>query len=116
MMRDYTEQIAEFWPTIMEAWHAHANRRPVIECDLADKKVYTYDSTEYIDSLSERTRESTRRAFNTTMAEGGIMVFVKDRANHILQSYCFPGVGTAEKRKPNKPSQEIAHPRRGGKR
>ena len=54
-MRDYTEQIREFWPTILRAWEAHAGKRPVIECDLAGKKVRAYASHEYIDSLSERT-------------------------------------------------------------
>ena len=50
-MRDYREQISEFWPTIMQAWEAHADKRPVIECDLANKKVRAYASGEYIDSL-----------------------------------------------------------------
>ena len=115
-MRDYTKKIAQYWPTIMEAWHAHAAKRPMIECDLASKKVYAHDSTQYIDSLSERTRETTRREFALTMADGGIMVFVKDSKNRVLQSYSFPGVATAEEGKPNKASQRIAHPRRVRKR
>jgi hypothetical protein len=103
-MRDYTEQIREFWPTILRAWEAHASKRPVIECDLVSKKVRAYASHEYIDSLSERTRERTRREFARTMAEGGIMVFVLDTKNRVLQSYCFPGVRAAGKSNPNKPS------------
>ena len=62
-MRDYTEQISEFWPTIMRAWGAHADKCPMIECDLANKKVRAYASGEYIDSLSERTSETTHREF-----------------------------------------------------
>ena len=92
-MRDYTEQIREFWPTIMQAWEAHAGKRPVIECDLANKKVRAYASGEYIDSLSERTRETTHREFARTMDEGGIMIFVLNSENHVLQSYCFPVSG-----------------------
>jgi len=116
MMRDYTEQIRQFWPTIMQAWEAHADKRPVIECDLVSKKVRAYASSEYIDSLSERTRETARRDFARTMDEGGIMVFVMDSKNRVLQSYTFPGVKTVAKRKPNKVSQRIAHPRRVRKR
>jgi len=116
MMRDYTGQIAGFWPTIMRAWQAHADKRPMIECDLASKTVRAYASGEYIDSLSERTRETTRREFARTMDEGGIMVFVLDSKNRVLQSYTFPDVGSASKRKPKNVSQRIAQPRRVRKR
>ena len=46
MMRDYSEQIQEFWPTIMQAWEAHADKRPVIECDVIGKKVRAYATLE----------------------------------------------------------------------
>jgi len=92
MKRDYTEKIREFWPAIMQAWAAHADKHPVIECDLVKKQVRVYASDEYIDSLSERTRETTRREFARTIDEGGIMVFVMDSKNRILQSHTFPGV------------------------
>jgi hypothetical protein len=111
-MRDYTKQIGENWPTIMQAWEAHGEKRPAIECDLANKKVRAYASGEYIDSLSERTRETTRREFARTMDEGGIMVFVLDTKNRVLQSYSFPGVGKAIKRRPNKPCMRV--PAKGG--
>lgn len=111
-MRDNTKQIGENWPTIMQAWEAHGEERPVIECDLANKKVRAYAPGEYIDSLSERTRETTRREFARTMDEGGIMVFVLDTKNRVLQSYSFPGVGKAIKRKPNKPCMRV--PAKGG--
>jgi len=115
-MRDYTKQIGEYWPTIMQAWQAHAEKRPVIECDLANKKVRAYPSDEYIDSLSERTRETTRREFVRTMDEGGILVFILDTKNRVLQSYSCPGAGKAVKNRPNKPSHRIGNPRRVGKR
>ena len=115
-MRDYTEQIGKFWPTIIQAWEAHADRRPVIECDLANKKVRAYPSVEYIESLSERTREATRREFARTMDEGGIMVFVLDAKNRVLQSYSFPGVKAAARKKPNKVSRRVVPSRRVRKR
>ena len=115
-MRDYTEEIAQFWPTIMQAWEAHANKRPVIECDLASKTVRAYASREYIDSLSERTRETTHREFACTVDEGGIMVFILDTKNRVLQSYSFTDAGMGSERKPNQVSQRIAHPRRVRKR
>jgi len=116
MRRDYTEQITRFWPTIMRAWHFHADKRPIIECDLSSKTVRAYASGEYIDGLSERTRETTRREFARTVDEGGIMVFILDTKNRILQSYSFPDVGTASESKLNQVSQRIAQPRRVRKR
>jgi hypothetical protein len=35
------------------------------------------------------------------MEEGGIMVFVLDSENHVLQSYSFPGVRVGAKKKPD---------------
>ena len=105
-MRDYTKQIEEFWPTILEAWDAHADKRPVIECNLADRKVRAYASAGYIDSLSARTREAARREFDRITAEGGIMVFVLDPEHRVLQSYGFPDIsGASGSRKPS-PSRQ----------
>ncbi len=100
----------------MQAWEAHANMRPVIECDLAGKTVRAYASREYIDSLSERTRETTHREFARTVDGGGIMVFILDTKNRVLQSYSFPDVGKGSERKPKQASQSIARPRRVRKR
>ncbi|MEN9974419.1 MAG: hypothetical protein RLZZ282_425, partial [Verrucomicrobiota bacterium] len=34
MTPDYTEQIAEIWPTIMQAWDEHGEKHPIIECNM----------------------------------------------------------------------------------
>ena len=109
-MRDYSKQIKQFWPTILQAWNAHADKRPVIECDLANKKVRAYASGEYIDSLSGRTREATRRDFAHTMDEGGIMIFILDAKNRVLQSHSIPTVGVNSDGNPCKGSQRITNP------
>ncbi|MCF6285876.1 MAG: hypothetical protein L3K26_11865 [Candidatus Hydrogenedentes bacterium] len=101
-MHDYLEVIERFWPTIMQAWEDHADRCPIIECDVVGKTVRAFASGEYIDSLSERTRETTRQDFVRTMDEGGIMVFVMDSKNRVLQSQSFVDVGSGGTRKPNK--------------
>lgn len=111
MMRDYSEQIQEFWPTIMQTWEAHADKRPVIECDVIGKKVRAYAALEYINSLSERTREATHQEFVRNSDEGGIMVFILDTKHRVLQSQCFPNVCKANKRKSNKASHGTARSR-----
>ena len=86
MKRDYTDQVAEYWPTIMRAWHAYADKRPVIECDIVKRQVLAWPAQEYINGLSARTREVTRRQFRRATAAGGIMIFIRDSKNRILQS------------------------------
>ena len=89
MKRDFAEQIAEYWPTIMRAWHDFADKRPVIECDIVKRQVLAWPAEEYINGLSERTREAARREYRRTTAIGGIMIFIKDSKNRVLQSQVY---------------------------
>lgn len=102
MIRDYTDQIAEFWPTIMQAWQEHSDKHPVIECDLASRTVTAYPAQQYIDGLSERTQKSTHQEFERVVDEGGMMVFIRDSENRVLQSYSFTAVDITNEGQPNK--------------
>ena len=53
-MRDYSDEIDSYWPTIERAWTAHSDKHPVIECDLAKGQVVAYPAREYIAGLSDR--------------------------------------------------------------
>ena len=88
-IRDYTDELEEYWPTIMLAWREHRDKHPIIVCDLAGKTVAAHPAKEYIDSLSERTRSATRKQFEELDNEGGMMVFVCDKRRRKLQSYTF---------------------------
>ena len=101
MIRDYTDQIAEFWPTIMRAWEEHSDKRPVIECDLVSRTVAAYPAHEYIESLSERTRKATYQEFDRVVDKGGVMIFIRDSENRVLQSYTFTSDDMSGERKPN---------------
>ncbi len=81
--------IAEYWPTIMRAWEEHSGKRTIIECDVVRRKVAAMPAKEYIDGLTERSREGTHRQFNEISAEGGMMVFIRDSKNKVLQSHVF---------------------------
>ncbi len=85
----YTKQLDEFWPTIMLAWKEHGDKNPIIECDVVKKKVFAWPAKEYINSLSERTREATQVKFKEITDKGGMMVFIRDSKNKILQSQTF---------------------------
>jgi len=89
MTPDYTEQITEFWPTIMQAWDEHGEKHPVIECDVVNRKVMAMPAEEYINGLTDRTRKATRRLYEQITTEGGMMVFIRDSKKQILQSHLF---------------------------
>jgi hypothetical protein len=102
MIRDYTDQIAEFWPTIMQAWQEHSDKHPVIECDLTSRTVTAYPAQKYIDGLSERTQKSTHQEFERLVDEGGMMVFIRDSENRVLQSCSFTAVEMTTGGQPNR--------------
>jgi len=89
MIQDYTEELAEFWPTILRAWDEHGKKNPIIECDLANRTVRALPAKEYIGALSNRTRKDTRLLYDQITSDGGMLVFVRDTNRHILQSYMF---------------------------
>jgi hypothetical protein len=88
-MNDYSNDIANYWSTIMHAWQEFRDRHPIIECDLKERKVYAYPATDYIKSLSERTRAKTLRQYKKVTATGGMMLFIKDPQRQILQSHVY---------------------------
>ena len=100
MKRDYSKEIAEFWPTIMRAWHDYADKLPVIECDIVNRQVLAWPAREYINGLSARTRRATQRQFRRACAAGGIMIFIRDSTHRVLQSQVY----TPDRRSEPKPN------------
>ncbi len=88
-MKDYQEALTEYWPAIWQAWHDHKTKDPIIECNLAECNVSAFPSKEYINTLSGRTRLDTLKLFKQVTVKRGMMVFIKDPDERILQSYIF---------------------------
>ena len=89
MKSHFEEQIAEFWPTILQAWGEHGGKHPIIECDVVLRRVSAMPAKEYIDGLTDRTRKATLRTYLKATAKGDIMVFILDSKNRVLQSQVF---------------------------
>jgi hypothetical protein len=88
-MKNYSKQLSQYWPTILKAWSEYREKHPIIECDLSEKTVAALPAADYINYLSERDREKTRQIYEAITAKGGVMVFIRDNKNQILQSYTF---------------------------
>ena len=107
-MEYYWDEIAEFWPTIMEAWHEHKDKQPLIECNLLERRVYAYPAKDYINTLSERTRLITLRQFKQVMAHGGMMLFIIDPERRVLQSYIFNANDIEPQAKPRRTTKRVS--------
>ncbi len=86
----YLEKLDEHWGAIVVMYRAFQEREPVIEFDVASGKVLVFSAREYIEELTDRTRERTRKQYRKTLDEGSVMVFVRDEAKQVLMSYVIP--------------------------
>jgi hypothetical protein len=116
MNRDYTEHIAEFWPTIMRAWDEFSDKHPVIECDVVKRQVLAWSAEEYINGLSERTREATRQQYELATVGGGIMIFILDSKHRVRQSqvYMPDNTSVVKPKKSGKARRKPVRPRTAG--
>lgn len=86
---DYTEELSFYWDTLLHAWAEHCDQHPVLECDLAARRVAAYPAIDYLNDLSVRTRQAAIEEYERTTREGGMMVFILDSEREVLQSYSF---------------------------
>jgi len=86
----YLSALGKAWPTILTAYNDFKDSKPIIEYRLRQKLVLAYPAIPYINDLTERTRKQTRRIYRDTVAEGQLMVFVRDTRKRVLRSYVLP--------------------------
>ena len=86
----YWETILQEWPRIINAYHEHEDKKPIMEYRLPDRTIYAYPANDYIDDLSLRSREDARNTYQRACLENKMMIFVKDMKNKILKSYVTP--------------------------
>ena len=90
MTDEYSEKINECWDEIAGMYIAFEDKKPIIEFDLNKMRIIAYPAEEYLDGLSERTREQTKKQYQQATATGALMVFVRDEEKEVLRSYIFP--------------------------
>jgi hypothetical protein len=86
----YWKVIKEQWASILMAYQLHEDKKPIIEYRLPDHIVLAYPPCEYIDGLSLRTRDETKKQYQSASVNQKVMVFIKDLDNRILRSYVLP--------------------------
>ncbi len=85
----YLPHLEKAWPTILRAYHEFKALKPIIEYRLREGIVCAFPASPYIDDLTERTREQTRKLYEEATAQGKMMVFISDSRERVLRSYVF---------------------------
>ena len=86
----YWDALCEVWPHILTAYNDFKDKKPVIEYELPRKMIYALPAADYINGLTERTREKTRQLHRKATTAGEFLVFVRDTEMEVLRSYVLP--------------------------
>lgn len=86
----YLRKLHEHWDAVTGMYRVFEALSPIIEFDVVSGLILAYPAEDYIDGLSERTREQARKRYRKAVAEGALTVFVRDASQEILRSYVFP--------------------------
>ena len=85
----YLSIIEEHWDKILMMYKIFEKKKPIIEYSVDDGKIYSYPPLDYINSLTERTREQTKKQYMEAVSQNQFILFVKDTKNKRLRSYIF---------------------------
>ena len=83
----YLDLIDEHWDNIVMVYRTFKDKDQIIEFDVSEEKIYSYPAGDYIQALSERTRDQTARQFAEAKKYKQFILFVKDTPNQRLRSY-----------------------------
>ena len=83
----YLDVIDEQWANIVRMHQTFKHKDRMIEFDVSKEKIYSYPAGDYIQGLSERTRDQTARQFAQAKKRKQFILFVKDTSNQRLRSY-----------------------------
>ena len=86
----YMHKIDEHWHEITGMYAVFEDKKSIIEFEPNIIRIIAYPAETYIDGLSDRTRDQTRKQYREASAGGALMVFVRDEQKEILRSYIFP--------------------------
>lgn len=85
----YLKLIDEHWHNIVMVYETFKDKKPIIEYDVTHEKIYSYPAKEYIQALSQRTRQQTRKQYKEAVRKNQFILFIKDFKNQRLRSYIF---------------------------
>lgn len=86
----HLKKVREHWESITGMYRLFEHKNPIIEFDIQRLHILAYPAADYLNRLTERTREQTWSQYRQATAEGALMVFVRDESLRVFRSYIFP--------------------------
>jgi hypothetical protein len=86
---DLVEAAQNFLPHILMFYQRFEDKRPVMLLDLQSQKIYAYPYEEFKDDLNERSQAMLKDQYERAVAEGKIVVFVRDNESRRFVSMTF---------------------------
>ena len=85
----YLDLIDEQWSNIAIMYDSFRDKKPILEYEVDGKKIFSYPAIDYINTLTERTRNRTEKQYKDACNNNQFMLFIKDKRNNKLRSYIF---------------------------
>lgn len=87
---DFHDIVAAHMVHIRLLYRRFADKNPVMELSLPSQRIYAYPLSEYLKTLSDRSREFLKKKYPEAIKEHRMIVFVRDNEAQTLQSASFP--------------------------
>lgn len=75
---------------IVKLYERYADKQPVMLFDIQEQRIYAMPYAEYRADLSKRSQASLKKQYERAIADGEIVVFVRDNEKEKLVSYSLP--------------------------
>ena len=86
----YLEVVSQHWSLIVMLYEQYADKKPVMLFDIQEQRIYALPYAEYRAELSKRSQASLKKQYQRAIANGEIVVFVRDNHEEKLVSYSLP--------------------------
>jgi hypothetical protein len=86
----YWKILHKNWPHIHRLYEVFAEKQPVMLYDIQQHRVYAYPYEQYRADLSERSQVSLKEQYEHAIANGLLVVFIRDNKKRKLRSYTVP--------------------------
>lgn len=100
--------LQKHWEALTGLYTVFQDRAPVMELDVASGQIRAWPAAEYLEILGDRTREAAKRQYKRVVAEGALLVFVRDEPKRILRSYLFAAEEIPSRREKSKEGRRSA--------
>lgn len=86
----YLDVVYRHWASIVMMYERFADKRPVMLFDIQEQRIYVLPCAAYCAELSQRSQASLKEQYAQAVANGDVVVFVRDNQQEKLVSFSLP--------------------------